>query len=67
VQRSRVVALRAARHLIPDTRRAVWAQAQVMSLLSHMPTRRARAVTSLDECVVEAPSRPGVDEVASTA
>lgn len=47
VQRSRVFALRAAEQLIPNSRLALWAQAQVMSLLSRMPTRLARAVTSL--------------------
>lgn len=75
VRRSRVFALRAAEQLIPDSRLALWAQAQVMSLLSHMPTRLARAVTSLgrkrvrlhDEFVVETYARPRVDEVAGAS
>jgi hypothetical protein len=47
VKRSRVFALRAVRHLIPDSRFELWAQARTMWLLSHLPARLARTVTNL--------------------
>jgi 2-polyprenyl-6-methoxyphenol hydroxylase-like FAD-dependent oxidoreductase len=47
VKRSRVFALRAVRHLIPDNRFELWAQGRMMWLLSHLPGRLARAVTNL--------------------
>jgi 2-polyprenyl-6-methoxyphenol hydroxylase-like FAD-dependent oxidoreductase len=66
VRRSRVFAVGAARHLIPGGRLELWAQARIMWLLSHMPTRLARAVTNLsrkgvrlhDEFVVQDYARP---------
>lgn len=47
VRRSRAFALRAARHLVPNSRFALWAQSSVLWLLSHAPSRVARAITGL--------------------
>jgi 2-polyprenyl-6-methoxyphenol hydroxylase-like FAD-dependent oxidoreductase len=47
VKRSRLFALRTVRHLIPNSRFELWAQARMMWLLSHAPARLARAVTNL--------------------
>lgn len=48
VRRSRQFALRAARHLVPDSRLGLWAQTGVLRLLTGLPTRLARVITSLD-------------------